>query len=38
MTDFQINDNDLTGFQGKVAIVTGNALQNNVAFMLTTNV
>lgn len=23
MTDFQINDGDLTGFQGKVAIVTG---------------
>ena len=25
MTDFQINDEDLTGFKGKVAIVTGKA-------------
>jgi hypothetical protein len=23
MADFQINDGDLTGFQGKVAIITG---------------
>jgi hypothetical protein len=24
MTDFQIKDEDLTGFKGKVAIITGN--------------
>jgi hypothetical protein len=27
MTDFQITDADLTGFKGKVAVVTGNTLQ-----------
>jgi hypothetical protein len=38
MTDFQINDEDLTGFKGKVAVVTGKASHGNTASGFTADV
>jgi hypothetical protein len=35
MTDFQINDEDLTGFKGKVAIVTGETSHSSAASSFT---
>jgi hypothetical protein len=32
MAEFQINDSDLTGFKGKVAVITGNLLMQTASW------